>query len=87
MSSYRLEISPKAKRDLRKLSRADFEKIDPAILSLENNPRPFGIKKLQDRVHRIRIGDWRVIFAIFDTEKWVSILAVKRRSEKTYRNF
>ena len=84
---YRIEISPKAKRDLRKIPNTDFEKIDRAIMALEQNPRPFGVKKLQDKVHRVRMGNWRIIYAIDDSEKWISIVGVKRRSEKTYRTF
>jgi mRNA-degrading endonuclease RelE of RelBE toxin-antitoxin system len=34
---------------------------------------------------RIRVGNWRVIYTIDDEERLVTIVAVKRRREDTYR--
>ena len=34
---------------------------------------------------RIRIGKWRVIYYISDQAHIITIVAVKRRSESTYR--
>ena len=62
-----------------------FPKIDKAILGLSKNPRPFGVKKLDENIHRIRVGDWRIIFSIFDKESRLVVLSVVRRNEKTYK--
>lgn len=83
--SYRLELSPHARRSLNKVPHKDFLKIDPVITSLRDNPRPHGAKKLKGPIHRVRIGDWRIIYLIADEEKLVSILDVVRRSESTYK--
>ena len=50
-------------------------------------PRPFGVKKLAGRVHRIRVGPYRIIYSIYDREKVVVIDKVERRKESTYRQF
>ena len=83
--SYRLELSPHARRSLSKIPHKDFRKLDFTISNLEDNPRPHGVKKLKGLIHRIRAGDWRVIYLISDEEKLVSILDVIRRSESTYK--
>lgn len=83
--SYEVRLHPTAERELDKVPHNLFPKIDASIRALRENPRPFGVKKLEEDLHRIRIGDWRVIYAILDKEKRVVILHVARRSEKTYK--
>jgi len=72
------------------------DKIMKSVESLTVNPRPFGekpFKKLKPPIqfyqftaqYRIRIGDYRVLYDIDDAKKIVWILALRRRSEKTYR--
>ena len=72
---------------------------DDIMESVENlsvNPRPFGekpFKKLKPPIqfyqfsaqYRIRIGDYRVLYDIDDHRKIVWILALRKRSEKTYK--
>ncbi len=43
---YDLIILPRAEKELKKLPRKEFQKIDEVILQLANNPRPNGYKKL-----------------------------------------
>lgn len=74
-----------AARDLRRLSDADYIRVDKRICSLGTNPRPLGVTKLRDKVHRIRVGPWRVIYLIDDANRMVVINAVRRREKDTYR--
>ena len=85
MAGYALFLHPRAERELDGLPDAAFKRIDREIRALGEIPRPFGVKKLDGNLYRIRIGDWRVIFAILDKERRVVILRIARRSEKTYR--
>ncbi|HEV2006337.1 MAG TPA: type II toxin-antitoxin system RelE/ParE family toxin, partial [Candidatus Limnocylindrales bacterium] len=56
------------------------------ILALGIEPRPAGVAKLAGTdFWRIRIGDFRVIYAIDDAARLVVVLNVARRSESTYR--
>jgi len=45
--------------------------LDKAIWALSQNPRPPGAKKIRGPIHRIRVGDWRVVYAAFDKDKLV----------------
>lgn len=88
---FSLEISSRANRDLKtfaeRLSRHDVERLYMAIESLVNEPRPYGVQKIrgEERVYRIRLGNYRVIYEVYDKENVVLILRVLRRSETTYR--
>ena len=65
-----------------RLPAAIHERISKAILSLEDNPRPRGTKKLSDRdENRIRVGDYRILFVVNDSAHIVAILAVGNRGE------
>lgn len=56
------------------------------IRSLRNDPRPSGCIKLSDVLYRVREGQYRIIYAIFDDEIVVFICKVARRTETTYRD-
>ena len=81
---YRLEVTKPTQRELDKLSDKELERIVPAIRSLGENPRPRGSKKIRRNIHRIRVGDWRIIYAVFDKDRLVIIGKIARRSERTY---
>lgn len=87
MSKYRVELlDHKTRRQLDRIREPDFGRIAEAILRLEDNPRPSGCRKLRGlEGWRIRVGNWRVIYYIDDQECLVTIVAVKRRREDTYR--
>lgn len=89
---YRLEVSPAADRNLERLKRRiqkyDFERLRVAIRGLANEPRPHGVRKIEgsERAYRIKVGNYRVVYEIYDDEKLVLILQLARRTETTYRS-
>ena len=85
-TAYEVLLHPRAKQELDKVPRPLFLKIDPVIWGLRKTPRPFGVKKLEGDLHRIRVRDWRIIYAIFDQEHRAVILRVTRRTERTYKD-
>ena len=85
MTPYRVEILPAALKEYREVPKTHREAVKSAILALENNPRGRQVKKLSGReYYRLRVGDWRVIFAISDPRKLVTVVAVERRTTTTY---
>ncbi len=88
---YRLEVSPAAGRDLERLKgrirRQEFERLRIAIRGLADEPRPHGVRKIKgaERAYRIRAGNYRVVYEIYDNENLVLLLQVARRTETTYR--
>ncbi|MBU0574132.1 MAG: type II toxin-antitoxin system RelE/ParE family toxin [Candidatus Margulisbacteria bacterium] len=83
---YTIKIASKRiEKHLDSLPQKEYLRIRSKILSLSNNPRPQGVKKISDRVHRVRIGNYRVIYSIFEKEKTILIDKVARRDESTYK--
>jgi mRNA interferase RelE/StbE len=82
MPNYTIVLSKKAQKQLDKLSDNIAEPILDAIGTLETNPRPNGCKKLKGRDgYRIRIGDYRVIYDVFDTELIVDVITLGHRKD------
>jgi len=88
---YRVEISPAADRDLERLKTRirmqDFERLRNAVRSLAEEPRPRGVRKIRgaENAYHIRVGNYRVVYDVYDSDNLVLILQVARRSETTYR--
>jgi mRNA interferase RelE/StbE len=58
-------------------------RIDEAVLELAENPRPDGVTKLKgsDRTYRVRVGDYRVVYDIYDQERVVALIRCQHRRE------
>jgi len=83
MSRYRVVLSKSAEKELSKLPSRVVEKIVPALTSLAKNPRPAGCKKLKgfDDLWRIRVSDYRAVYAIGDEILLVEVRSVGHRKE------
>lgn len=79
---YTVEIHPYAEKQFHKLPRNAQEALEVAILKLEKDPRPAGCKKLKNREgYRIRIGDYRVIYEVYDRRLLVRVIKIGHRRD------
>ena len=77
---YIVTIRQNALKCLEVLNEPDYSKIKNAIFDLANNPRPKGCKKLKNReAYRIRQGDYRIIYEIFDKVLTIDVVAIGHR--------
>ena len=82
MSVYIVILSKKAEKQLDKLPDQIAFPIIEAIQTLEKDPRPKGCIKLKNRNgYRIRVGNYRVIYEIFDKELIIDVIALGHRRE------
>lgn len=82
MPRYIIVITPKAQKQLDTFSDHIVTPILEAIADLAEDPRPHGCKKLKGRDgYRIRTGNYRIIYEIFDTELVVDVIAVGHRKD------
>lgn len=80
---YEVYLEAAAERDLRRIPAQVFHRIIPRIRDLAKNPRPPGCRKLagSESDWRIRIGEYRVVYEIDDSEKAVRVFRVRHRRE------
>ncbi len=84
---WRLVIQHEPAKVLRRVPRDVLRRLDRAILSLADDPRPRGYKKLAgfENVYRIRVGDWRITYAIEEDVLVVMVIEIAPRGG-AYRN-
>ena len=79
---YKIELRRRAQRALDKLPKADFQAVVEVIKDLPQTPRPRGIEKVKGTgLWRIRQGDYRIIYAIDDNQRLVTVLRIGHRRE------
>jgi mRNA interferase RelE/StbE len=80
---YSVGITSVAAKQIKKLPRPIRGRILDAIEALEDNPFPPNSTKLvdEDFAWRLRIGDYRVIYEIYDAELVVSVMRAGHRRE------
>ncbi len=82
MESYKILIKKSAAAELAGIPRKDLEKVIRRIRDLEQNPRPFGCRKLsgKDRF-RLRQGDYRIVYAVDDSRRVIDVFKIGNRRE------
>ena len=79
---YKVRIVHTAEREMDNLPAVIHTRISRRILSLEDDPRPKGVKKLSGREeYRLRVGDYRILYTVDDKDTIVIICAVSHRRE------
>ena len=81
--AYRVEFLKTAAGELAALPRADQRRIAARIDALRDNPRPPGVKMLAggDKLYRLRVGDFRVIYSIDGKKLVVLVIRIGHRKD------
>lgn len=80
---YKVTITSRAERELKRLDRPIKNRIVTTILALSSEPRPAGCLKVksEEGVWRIRVGDWRIGYQIDDASLEVTVIRIGHRSQ------
>ena len=79
---YAVGVGRSAQKEIRDLDPAVLSRVMAALRRLAEDPRPPGCKKLVGSrdLWRLRVGDYRVIYRIDDTQRTVEVVVVRHRS-------
>ena len=83
MATYQIEWETSALRELKRLDRKVIPRIISAVESLSTDPFPAGVRKLQgsDNTYRVRVGQYRIVYEIFQARIVIVILRVRHRKD------
>lgn len=84
--AYLLKVHLDVEKQLQRIPKKQRERLVTTMRSLRDDPRPAGCVKLDNILYRVRQGQYRVIYAVFDEDVVVVIWKVAKRAEGTYRN-
>lgn len=88
MEQFAIEWKNSAKKELKKLPKSAIIKVLAAVEILASEPRPPNSKKLvgADRIFRLKIGEYRVIYQTVQHTLIIEIIRVRHRKD-VYRRF
>lgn len=81
---YRIEFTAGARRDFEALTKVMRRRIDITLRLLQGNPRPPKAERLQGKLreyHRVRVGDFRIIYLIEDDKLVVCVIRIGHRKD------
>jgi mRNA interferase RelE/StbE len=81
--SYRIEWRPTAAKALERLPRDVARRVYARVSALADDPRPSGCEKLAggQNEYRVRVGDYRIVYAVEDRPVLVLVLVIGHRRE------
>ena len=84
---YSVELTSTAQRALRRIDRPVQRRLLDVIDALGADPRPAGATTLQggDGLLRVRVGDYRIVYAVEEAQLLVLVVTLGHRRE-VYRN-
>ena len=86
MEFYKVIFTKSVKKDFRKIPKIEVSKILNEIAYLAKNPRSSKTKKLKgEKLYRLRVGNYRVIYDIQDNLMLIFVVKLGHRSD-IYRN-
>ena len=93
--AYRLWIEVEVHENRKGLPGKVRQRIKKLVDNLEKQPRPPASKPLDTEgllvpahveIRRIRLENWRIIYAVNEAEKWVWVLAIHQRPPYDYED-
>ena len=81
--AYTVVLAPLADRQFRKLHTFIQRRLKPHIDRLVTEPRPDGTVKVKGEpdLYRIRVGDYRIVYYVWDRDRRVMIVKIGHRRE------
>ncbi len=85
---YQIQFSKKAQKRFKALPKSIQQRLIVQINLLPHNPRPLDCKKMKGvrDLFRLRVGDYRVIYAVQDELLLILVVEVGHRRE-IYRDY
>lgn len=83
MAAYNIHAKPSVQKDLRSLSKDLVTRIMAHIERLESTPIPKLAVKLSnaERLYRIRVGDYRIVYEVDHDANLITIHYIRHRRE------
>lgn len=80
---YEIEVKASAIRELKDLPKIIGRRIARTVESLASNPLPAGCKKLKgdQNLYRVRVGDYRIVYARDAGRSILTIMRVAHRKD------
>ncbi len=81
--SYQVTLTATAVKERKRIESVVRQRIDQALLSLQTESRPPGVKKLSGKYQdwRVRVGDYRILYEIDDDHQLITVWRIAHRRD------
>ena len=89
VKGYKVYVTPACFKEIKSLPGHIRQNIRKEIGDLADNPRPshskvLNLPDIEAELRRLRLGKWRVLYAIVEADKAVDVFAVRKRPPYDY---
>ncbi|ELP56564.1 MULTISPECIES: type II toxin-antitoxin system RelE family toxin [Microcystis] len=83
MSNYQIRLKTSAAKEFKKLPSSIRQRVSDSLEKLQQDPRPSGVVKLkgEDKMYRLRVGDYRIVYTIEDNDKIIKVTRIGHRQD------
>ena len=81
MTRYEVRIAASADKELARMPGMLRQRIIEKFDEISKDPRGLDSKKLDDATYRVRVGDYRVVYHVRDSERTVVVTRIRHRRE------
>jgi mRNA interferase RelE/StbE len=83
MDNYAVVFTRSARKELEQFDQSLINRILMKIETLSEDPRPNDCRKLRgkEKLWRLRVGDYRIIYSIDDMKRTVDIFSIRHRRD------
>ena len=85
--TWTVNLTRTASHELKRAPKSDQARIRAALLEMRDDPYFGDIKRLRGysgKTFRRRVGNWRILFTVYDDRIIVEVEEILRRSSTTY---
>jgi mRNA interferase RelE/StbE len=81
--NYVITFSRSARKELQRLEVVMARRVIAKVEALAAEPRPRGCRKIRGahELWRLRVGEYRVVYAVDDSDRVVDVIAVRPRRD------
>ena len=81
MGRYEVLIVASADKELGGMQKMLRQRIIEKFEEISKDPRGMDSKKLDEATYRVRVGDYRIVYHVNDTERKVVVTRIRHRRE------
>jgi len=83
MIKYQIKFKSSSAKEFKNLPSNIQKRMGLVLEKIRENPRMSGVIKLQgdEKLYRIRVGDYRLVFEIDDSQKLIRVTRVRHRQD------
>jgi len=85
--SWKIKVAKRALKEIKRIPKKDAKRLLFVLEGLTENPYQGDIEKIrgEDNIWRRRVGNYRILYEVMPTQRYIEVFQIRRRTTTTYR--